>query len=54
MTFFSPGECRVCGIPPLLYVTNSLDNQVILYCYDCGGAGHPTAATLRMAIRPST
>jgi hypothetical protein len=37
MTFYTPRDCQVCGIPPLLFVRNGLDGRVLLYCFDCGG-----------------
>ena len=37
MTMYTPGNCPVCGIPPLLFVRNCLDRRIVLYCFDCGG-----------------
>lgn len=37
MTMYTPRDCQVCGIPPLLFVRNTLDGRVVLYCFDCGG-----------------
>lgn len=35
--WYSPGECWVCGLAPILFVTSSWDGAVVLYCPDCGG-----------------
>jgi hypothetical protein len=53
MTFFSPGDCKVCGIPPLLFVRNSLDGLIVLYCFDCGGVYRaPEGRDLAYGDRP--
>jgi hypothetical protein len=35
--FGSQDNCVVCGLAPTLFVSNSSDALVSLYCPDCGG-----------------
>jgi len=37
MTAYEAGDCPTCVVEPLLFVRNTIDGKIALYCNDCGG-----------------
>ena len=35
--WYGAGDCLICRLAPVVFVTNDADGRVSLYCPDCGG-----------------
>ena len=53
MTAYEAADCPTCVVEPLLFVRNTADGKIALYCDDCGGVyTTPDAVDFMYGDRP--